>query len=106
MSSALPTSRVSARTVRRLAPPLVAFGEFVDGYDLLVMSTALIFLTPAFALTAADKGVLGAASFVALCEKLRQKYGERFAPPKIVMELASARESFYRRFAGRTNRVA
>ena len=64
MTSAVPTSRVSARTVRRLAPPLVAFGEFVDGYDLLVMSTALVFLTPAFALTPADKGVLGAASFV------------------------------------------
>ncbi|MEY9956624.1 MFS transporter [Streptacidiphilus sp. MAP5-52] len=64
MSLAVPTSRVSARTVRRLAPPLVAFGEFVDGYDLLVMSTALIFLTPAFGLTPADKGVLGAASFV------------------------------------------
>ncbi|WP_329576690.1 MFS transporter [Kitasatospora sp. NBC_01250] len=64
MSTPVTTSRVSARTVRRLAPPLVAFGEFVDGYDLLVMSCALVFLTPAFALTAADKGVLGAASFV------------------------------------------
>ncbi|MFC1437628.1 MFS transporter [Streptacidiphilus sp. N1-10] len=64
MTSPVPTSRVSARTVRRLAPPLVAFGEFVDGYDLLVMSTALVFLTPAFALTATDKGVLGAASFI------------------------------------------
>ncbi|MEY9847169.1 MFS transporter [Streptacidiphilus sp. MAP5-3] len=63
-SAAVPTSRVSARTVRRLAPPLVAFGEFVDGYDLLVMSTALIFLSPAFGLTPVDKGVLGAASFV------------------------------------------
>ncbi|MFF4343718.1 MFS transporter [Kitasatospora sp. NPDC001540] len=63
-SVAVPTARVSARTVRRLAPPLVAFGEFVDGYDLLVMSTALVFLTPAFGLTALDKGLLGAASFV------------------------------------------
>ncbi|GAB2741554.1 MFS transporter [Kitasatospora kifunensis] len=64
MPTPVTTSRVSARTVRRLAPPLVAFGEFVDGYDLLVMSCALVFLTPAFALTALDKGVLGAASFV------------------------------------------
>ncbi|MGH6852557.1 MAG: 3-hydroxyacyl-CoA dehydrogenase family protein, partial [Methylocella sp.] len=49
---------------------------------------------------------MGAANFVALCEKLRQKYGERFAPPKIVVDMASARESFYGRFAGRTGRVA
>jgi 3-hydroxyacyl-CoA dehydrogenase/enoyl-CoA hydratase/3-hydroxybutyryl-CoA epimerase len=49
---------------------------------------------------------MGAANFVALCEKLRQKYGDRFAPPQIVVEMASARESFYGRFAGRTNRIA
>jgi 3-hydroxyacyl-CoA dehydrogenase/enoyl-CoA hydratase/3-hydroxybutyryl-CoA epimerase len=49
---------------------------------------------------------MGSANFVALCEKLRQKYGERFAPPKIVVDMASAQESFYGRFAGRTNRVA
>jgi MFS transporter, putative metabolite transport protein len=61
---AVPTSRVSAPVVRRLAPVLVALGEFVDGYDLLVMSVALLFLTPAFHLTTADKGVVGAASYV------------------------------------------
>ncbi|MGH6935735.1 MAG: 3-hydroxyacyl-CoA dehydrogenase, partial [Methylocella sp.] len=49
---------------------------------------------------------MGAAKFVTLCEKLRQKYGERFAPPKIVVDMASAQESFYGRFAGRINRVA
>jgi 3-hydroxyacyl-CoA dehydrogenase/enoyl-CoA hydratase/3-hydroxybutyryl-CoA epimerase len=49
---------------------------------------------------------MGATNFVALCEKLRQKYGERFAPPKIVADMASAQESFYGRFAARTNRVA
>ena len=49
---------------------------------------------------------MGAANFVALCKKLRQKYGERFAPPEIVVDMASAQESFYGRFAGRTNRVA
>jgi 3-hydroxyacyl-CoA dehydrogenase/enoyl-CoA hydratase/3-hydroxybutyryl-CoA epimerase len=49
---------------------------------------------------------MDAAKFVALCEKLRQKYGERFAPPKIVVDMASAHESFYGRFAGRANRVA
>jgi 3-hydroxyacyl-CoA dehydrogenase / enoyl-CoA hydratase / 3-hydroxybutyryl-CoA epimerase len=49
---------------------------------------------------------MGAANFVALCEKLRQKYGERFAPPKIVVDMVDAQESFYGHFAGRTNRVA
>jgi 3-hydroxyacyl-CoA dehydrogenase/enoyl-CoA hydratase/3-hydroxybutyryl-CoA epimerase len=49
---------------------------------------------------------MGTANFAALCEKLRQKYGERFAPPKIIVDMASAHETFYGRFAGRTNRVA
>ena len=49
---------------------------------------------------------MGAAAFVALCERLRQKYGERFAPPKLLLELAETGESFYGRFAGRTNRAA
>jgi len=49
---------------------------------------------------------MGAANFAALCEKLREKYGERFVPPKIVVDMASAQGSFYGRFAGRTNRVA
>jgi 3-hydroxyacyl-CoA dehydrogenase/enoyl-CoA hydratase/3-hydroxybutyryl-CoA epimerase len=49
---------------------------------------------------------MGAAKFVALCEKLRQKYGVRFAPPQILTDMASSQESFYGRFAGRTNRVA
>ncbi|PNE11491.1 MAG: 3-hydroxyacyl-CoA dehydrogenase [Beijerinckiaceae bacterium] len=49
---------------------------------------------------------MGAANFAALCEKLQEKYGERFVPPKIVVDMASAQESFYGRFAGRTNRVA
>jgi 3-hydroxyacyl-CoA dehydrogenase/enoyl-CoA hydratase/3-hydroxybutyryl-CoA epimerase len=49
---------------------------------------------------------MGAPSFVTLCEKLRQKYGERFAPPKILIDMAAAGDSFYGRFAGQTNRVA
>ncbi|MGH6839440.1 MAG: 3-hydroxyacyl-CoA dehydrogenase NAD-binding domain-containing protein [Methylocella sp.] len=49
---------------------------------------------------------MGAANFVALCEKLWQKHGERFAPPKIVVDMARARETFYGRFAGRADRVA
>jgi 3-hydroxyacyl-CoA dehydrogenase/enoyl-CoA hydratase/3-hydroxybutyryl-CoA epimerase len=49
---------------------------------------------------------VGAANFVALCERLRQKYGERFAPPQILVEMANKGETFYRRFAGQTKRVA
>ncbi len=49
---------------------------------------------------------MGAVSFVALCQKLRQKYGERFAPPKIVVDMASKHESFYGRFAARNTQTA
>ncbi|MGH6844745.1 MAG: 3-hydroxyacyl-CoA dehydrogenase, partial [Methylocella sp.] len=49
---------------------------------------------------------MGAGKFAALCDKLRQKYGERFAPPKILLDMARAQESFYGRFAGWANRVA
>jgi len=49
---------------------------------------------------------MGVANFVALCERLRQKYGERFAPPKILIDMAAAGETFYGRFAERMKRVA
>ena len=35
---------------------------------------------------------MGAANFVALCERLRQKYGERFTPPKILLDMAAVGE--------------
>ena len=49
---------------------------------------------------------MGAANFVALCERLRQKFGDRFAPPKILIDMANAGETFYGRFAERMKRVA
>jgi 3-hydroxyacyl-CoA dehydrogenase / enoyl-CoA hydratase / 3-hydroxybutyryl-CoA epimerase len=49
---------------------------------------------------------MGAANFVALCEKLQQKCGERFAPPQILVDMASAHETFYGRFSRQTDRVA
>lgn len=49
--------------LRRLAIFLIALGEFVDGYDLLVMSGALIFLKPQFHMSASEVGLLGAAAF-------------------------------------------
>ncbi len=50
--------------LQKRAAILVALGEFVDGYDLLVIGAALIVLRPAFHLSAADTGLLGAASFL------------------------------------------
>jgi len=49
--------------VRRWTPRIVAFGEFIDGYDLLVMGAALLYLRP-FHLTAGQVGWLGAISFI------------------------------------------
>lgn len=42
---------------------------------------------------------MGAAKFAALCERLRQKHGERFKPPQIIADLASAQQTFYGQFA-------
>jgi putative MFS transporter len=43
---------------------LVALGEFIDGYDLIVMGAALILLRPQFGLTPSQIGLLGGASFI------------------------------------------
>ncbi len=49
---------------------------------------------------------MGAANFVALCDRLQHRHGERFAPPNILLEMARTGESFYGCFAARRNRVA
>jgi len=49
---------------QRKAAVLVAFGEFIDGYDLLVMGAALIFLRPQFGLSPSQVGLLGASTFL------------------------------------------
>ena len=49
---------------------------------------------------------MGAANFVALCERLREKFGKRFAPPKLLLDMAAVGESFYGRFARQAKRVA
>lgn len=53
-----------ARFVRHWTSRLVAFGEFIDGYDLLVIGAAMLFLRPYFGLTAFQVGVVTAAAFV------------------------------------------
>ena len=42
---------------------------------------------------------MGAKAFVAQCEKLAAKYGPRFTPCKLVVEMAQKDETFYGRFA-------
>lgn len=49
---------------QRYAAVLVAFGEFIDGYDLIVMGAALILLRPQFHLSPAETGALGASTFL------------------------------------------
>jgi 3-hydroxyacyl-CoA dehydrogenase/enoyl-CoA hydratase/3-hydroxybutyryl-CoA epimerase len=49
---------------------------------------------------------MGAANFVALCERLRQKHGERFKPPQILLDMARRNETFYGRFAGQSKSAA
>ena len=60
--SALDERPMSPR--QRFAAGLVALGEFIDGYDLLVIGAALIYLRPAFHLTPPMIGLLGASSFL------------------------------------------
>ena len=43
--------------------------------------------------------VNGAAAFVALCDRLTEKYGARFAPPQLLREMAAKGESFYGRYS-------
>lgn len=49
---------------QRKAAVLIAFGEFIDGYDLLVMGAALIFIRPHFNLSPSEVGLLGASTFL------------------------------------------
>src|SRR3954470_1819432 len=41
----------------------------------------------------------GVKTFVALCERLAKKHGARFAPAKLLLDMAQKGESFYGRFA-------
>jgi 3-hydroxyacyl-CoA dehydrogenase/enoyl-CoA hydratase/3-hydroxybutyryl-CoA epimerase len=43
---------------------------------------------------------MGVKTFVALCDRLAAKHGDRFAPPKLLRDMAEKGETFYGRFAG------
>jgi 3-hydroxyacyl-CoA dehydrogenase/enoyl-CoA hydratase/3-hydroxybutyryl-CoA epimerase len=42
---------------------------------------------------------MGTKAFVALCEKLAKKHGDRFKPNKLLKQMAKTNETFYGRFA-------
>jgi 3-hydroxyacyl-CoA dehydrogenase / enoyl-CoA hydratase / 3-hydroxybutyryl-CoA epimerase len=51
--------------------------------------------------------MMGAKRFVALCERLAAKHGPRFAPSRLLVDMAARNESFYGRFApGRSEKAA
>jgi 3-hydroxyacyl-CoA dehydrogenase/enoyl-CoA hydratase/3-hydroxybutyryl-CoA epimerase len=41
---------------------------------------------------------MGAAEFVALCNRLAKKHGDRFKPNRLLRQLARSGETFYGRF--------
>ena len=43
--------------------------------------------------------MMGTKKFVALAQALEQKFGERFRPPQLLVEMAAGNEPFYARFA-------
>ena len=43
--------------------------------------------------------MMGTERFVELCRKLEKKYGARFAPSKLLIDMAERNEGFYQRFA-------
>ena len=42
---------------------------------------------------------MGTDNFVTLCRKFEKKYGARFTPPKLLLEMALTDDTFYHRFA-------
>ena len=50
--------------------------------------------------------MMGTKTFVALCERLEKKYGARFKPSKLLVEMAGKGESFYGRFAPEKRKAA
>jgi len=42
---------------------------------------------------------MGTKAFVDLCDRLTARYGDRFAPPAMLREMAKTGETFYAKFA-------
>jgi 3-hydroxyacyl-CoA dehydrogenase/enoyl-CoA hydratase/3-hydroxybutyryl-CoA epimerase len=50
--------------------------------------------------------MMGTKKFVALCERLAAKFGARFAPPKLLLDMAKTDDRFYKRFAPGAKKAA
>ncbi len=50
--------------------------------------------------------MMGTKAFVDLCRRLEKRHGARFAPPKLLLDMAKTNESFYQRFAPPKNKQA
>ena len=50
--------------------------------------------------------MMGTKRFVDICKKLEKKYGERFKPPKLLIDMAQKGDTFYGRFAPGTAQAA
>jgi len=50
--------------------------------------------------------MMGTKKFVELCQRLEKKYGARFAPNKLLVDMAAKGESFYSRFAPKRQKAA
>ena len=49
---------------------------------------------------------MGVKEFVALCERLAGRHGDRFKPAALLVEMAKKGETFYSRFAPEKKRAA
>jgi 3-hydroxyacyl-CoA dehydrogenase/enoyl-CoA hydratase/3-hydroxybutyryl-CoA epimerase len=49
---------------------------------------------------------MGAKEFVQICEKLAKKYGARFKPNALLLDMAKKGETFYGRFQNATDKKA
>jgi 3-hydroxyacyl-CoA dehydrogenase / enoyl-CoA hydratase / 3-hydroxybutyryl-CoA epimerase len=50
--------------------------------------------------------MMGTRKFVELCRIFEQRYGERFAPNRLLLDLADSNEGFYQRFGGGKKKAA
>jgi 3-hydroxyacyl-CoA dehydrogenase/enoyl-CoA hydratase/3-hydroxybutyryl-CoA epimerase len=50
--------------------------------------------------------MMGTKAFVELCRKFEKKHGARFAPPKLLLDMAKSNEGFYQRFAPKKKEAA
>ena len=50
--------------------------------------------------------MMGTKKFVELCRTFEKKYGARFAPGKLLLDMAERDEGFYQRFAPKRKEAA